>query len=380
MNKFLHAVFIVPALIILFIASAFIVWQFMPKHALNVVVLDKTVTINIINDNYNKPVQYRKHMGFYWILRYNHYVKPSNNEYYDYKRDYYGPKAGINGTVIDNTSIKLSSTPDLIYLSDAYGTDAISREPQSGLTPNEVSVVSQAILHGSTLVGEFNIEPSNIGNPVKNDIESIFGIKYSGWTGRLVADLANLNDIPAWVLKLYESNYHKQWNFVGSGIVLASNDSKIIILQQGKDYTNSLNIKIKEAYLKKYGNLKVNYYNWFEILTPENGIETVAEFNIPLTYDGRLKFNKISSADSFPAITLKRNEDAPVYYFAGDFNDYVAQEQYGDFVFADTYNRIFAYDKPGDNANFFWNFYTPFMEVVLKDAEYNSANKTPLNK
>lgn len=380
MDKFLRAVLIIPAILILFIASTFIVWQFLPKHALNVVVLDKTVTISIINENYNKPAQYRKHMGLYWILRYNRYVRPSNNKYYDYKKDYYGPKAGINGTVIDNSLIKLSSNPDLIYLSDAYGTEAIAKAHQSGLTATEMSVVSQAVLHGSTLIGEFNIAPSKINGPVQAKMESVFGIKFSGWAGRYVDNLANLNDIPRWVLNLYELNYHKQWHFNGSGIILTSQAGKIMILQKDKDYTDSIKIQIRKDYIKKYGDLKVNYYNWFELVTPENGMETVAEFTIPLTHDGKLKFNEVSPVESFPAIILKRNDDAPVYYFAGDFNDYVANEQYGDFVFADNYNRIFAYDNPGDNANFFWNFYTPFMKIVLRDAEYNSTDKTPLNK
>ncbi len=374
MDKSIRNFFIVITVIIVFIASGFIAWRFLPKHVLDVVVVDKTVNISFSNGNYNDPVQYRKHSGLYWILRYNQYVKPSDKSYYDYKRDYYGPKAGINGTIINTNAEKLlNGIPDLIYLSDAYGSETIAKAQESGISEEEMANITNANSLGSTLIGEFNIEPSKKGSPVQTQLESVFGVEFSNWIGRYANDLADLEDVPRWTVINYESSSGKTWSFAGPGIILVSDNGEIVILQKGKDYTNSLNIKIVGDYAKKYGSLGVNYYGWFEIVKPKKGSETLAKFSIPLTKDGKIKLKNINVPESFPAILLKWGDNsAPTYYFAGDFNDYVVSGQYGDFIFADTYNRLIAYDKPGDNSNFFWNFYTPFMETVLKSVENNS--------
>jgi len=378
MKKIFKFYIIFPIVVVLAIAALFAVWHFLPKQKLDIVVLDKTITADKIDENNNITADYRKHMGLFWILRYQRYVK-ADNSFYDYTTDYYGPIVATGGESTDRPLTNLTSTPDLIYLADAYGDEETATEQKSGITLEEMAAVSTAHLHGSTVVGEFNITPSKTDDPVRAELETLFGVGFSGWVGRYVVDMGDLTDVPQWVLDLHEREYGRQWDYTGSGIILASRDGELVVLQQGTDYTGALTVEITKAYQKQYGKLKVNYYNWFEIVTAEYGMDTVAQYNIPLTTEGKDKFSKVTSSGQFPAIVMNNTGIAPTYYFAGDFNDYVARERYGDFIFANTFMRIFSYDRPGDITCFYWNFFQPFMETVLETAQNNTANKTSMN-
>lgn len=378
MKKIFKISIIIPLVLVLGLGAIFGVWHFLPDKHLDIVVLNKTLSASKIDKNNNITADYRKHMGLYWLLRYHHYVK-ADGSFYDYTEDYYGPHVASDGTVTDRDLTSLEETPDLIYLSDAYGQEQTAKEQKSGITAEEIAVVSTAHLHGATVVGEFNITPSKLDDPVRGELETLFGLSFTDWVGRYVVDMKDLTDIPEWVLELHEREYGRQWDYTGSGIILASRDGELIVLQEDTDYTGKLTVQIADAYKKQYGGMKVNYYNWFEIITPEYGMKTIANYNIPLTQSGKEKFSAISSSGQFPAIVLNDSTAAPAIYFAGDFNDYVARERYGDFVFANLFVRVFTYDRPGDITNFFWNFYQPFMEKLLEEVSSRSGQKTALD-
>lgn len=385
MKKLLKLRFIIPLIFLIVLGVLFGGWHLSAKKPLDVVVVNKTIVMDKIDKDNNITADYRKHMGLYWILRQQRYTK-EDGSFYNYRKDYYGPHPNEKGELIPRNLDRLESVPDLIYLSDAYGQAQDALEQKNGLTSEEMAVISSAHLHGATVVGEFNIAPSRPDHPVLSELQSLFGLTFSHWVGRYVPDMADLSDIPQWVLDLHEREYGSQWDYSGSGIIFASREGDLLILRRNIDYTGALFVEIKNAYQKQYGALKVNYYNWFELVTPAYDTKTIANYRMNLTDKGKKQLSKlselISSAGEFPAILCSNGEggSAPAYYFTGDFNDYVARERYGDFLFSNTFVRIFTYDRAGDITNFFRNFYQPFMERLLKEASGRSGKRIPFGQ
>ena len=367
---------IIPVLILIAISSIYWVWLLLPMKQLNIVVLNKNVPASLIDKNNNLAGDYRKHMGLFWVLNNQKYKNPETSTLYDYKKDYYGPLLDVNSNIIGVRNLeKTTITPDIIYLADGYG-DITNTTIEKGITENDIGIISSAYTQGSKIIGEFNISSLPTKIEVKNEIENLFGIEFSGWIGRFILDMQDLKDVPSWALSLYETQYGKVWDLSGSGIILVSENSELVILQKGIDYEGTtMTVSMIPQFKEQFGDLSVNYYNWFELIKTSYGTDTVAQYKLPLSEKGKEKFSKIATEFVFPAITKKVVKDKYTYYFAGDFNDYTIAERSAKYFIAEKFNQLFSYERTGDVTNFFWKFYVPIMRTILDEAYKNKPSQ-----
>lgn len=384
--------FVIPVLLLIVVVVLFAVWHLLPKTQLNVCVLDKTVlTVEDGNDIDIRSV-YRKHQGLMWILEQQRYVFEDGN-FYDTKTDYFGPMLDENGQIKSYRELSsLDYLPDLMYVSDVYGAvdDTYgyynkSSAIGSGVSVDDMAVISYAYENGATTVAEMELFNSNLDSSVYSQLTSLCGVKPTGWVGRYIYDLQDFTDVPDWAPPMYEKQEGVQWQFSGPGILLVSSE-KIIILEQKTDFEskNLLKIRMNDGYKEEFSSCSsVNFYNWFEIVEPNRDTEVIASFTFDVNATGMEKLKGVLKTPTFAAAMRKTSEGkAPVYYFAGDFNDYVNHENYNRFLFADTVYRWISYDNAGDISNFYWNFYNPLMKKILSDikphekASDDSAEKT----
>lgn len=366
------------AALVLGIILLFVIWHLLPKKVMNVAVLDKTVLSYADDENIIKENVYRKHQGLYWILHQQRYVK-SDGEYYDYQRDYFGPKLDEEGNFDGETEFKdAESTPDLLYLSDAYGMGNDTYGYYNGGSPlnggisdDDMSYISFAHESGAPIVAEMAFFSTPLSDSVRAQLISLTGVNPTKWIGRYLVDLEDFTDVPDWAPPMYEQQEGVEWRFTGPGILLVSSDGKIIILEQNTDFItqNLLKIYINEEYRKEFSGCDTcNFYNWFELVEPNYGVETLATFEFDLNATGMEKIKEVSKTPRFCAISRKQEEGyAPVYYFAGDSNDYVNGNRYGEFLFSNEFFKVLSYDRQGDISNFFWRFYNPLMRHILSD-------------
>lgn len=118
LKSFLKPYFIIPVVILLLLAFMFVGWYLAPKKQINVVLIDKTVPATDA-DRYsfegNVSNDYRKHLGFYWLLEQQKIVK-TDSKYYDYKKDYIGPILDENNDIDYYKDYNGSNiSPDLVY-------------------------------------------------------------------------------------------------------------------------------------------------------------------------------------------------------------------------------------------------------------------------
>lgn len=383
LKKLLKPYFLIPLLVLVLVAAVFVGWQIAPKKQLNVALLDKTVPA--ADDQSEGDISgyeryYRKHMGLYWLLEQQKYVKAGDKTFYDYTSDYFGPMISEDGQVLSNRELSsIDFIPDVLYLADAYGSELYDNEYR-GLSQDDMGVTSLAYSQGAAVIAEMELLGSTGDAAVSSELQKLCGISATGWVGRYIYELQDFTDVPEWAPPAYEQRYGAEWHFSGPGILLASSDGDIIVLEEKTDFEskNLLRIYINEEYKKEFGGCnRLNFYNWFELIVPESGTENLATFEFDLNATGMEKFKEISKAPRFAAVTRKTAQDrGPVYYFAGDFNDYVQEERVTRFLFADTVYRWISFNREGDISNFYWNFYNPLMKKILNDA-YKAADHGP---
>ena len=379
--------FLIPLALLLLIAFVFVGWRLKPKTALNVAVLDQTV-LSVEDDNdIDIGSSYRKHQGLFWLLEQQRYVFEDGN-FYNTKTDYFGPLLDDVGKIKSYRNLsELDYQPDLMYVSDVYGaTDDSygyfdgSAAKGSGVSVDDMSVISYAYENGATVVAEMELFNSNLDSSVYSQLTSLCGVSPTGWVGRYIYDLQDFTDVPDWAPPMYEKQEGVEWQFSGPGILLVSAD-KIIVLEQKTDFEskNLLKIRINDDFKKEFGSCSknVNFYNWFEIVEPNSSTEVLASFEFDVNATGMEKLKGVLRTPTFAAAMRKKVEGkAPVYYFAGDFNDYVSRENYNRFLFADTVYRWISYDRQGDISNFYWNFYNPLMKKILSEIEPRPKDKS----
>lgn len=378
--------FLIPLVFLVFLLILFIGWRIAPDKKLNICLLDKTILLAEDDNDINIESAYRKHQGFYWILEQQKYVFEDGTPY-DYTRDYFGPMLDETGQYTSTRELSdLDYAPDLMYVADLYGavddtygyydgTDAQGK----GMTADDMTVVSYAHESGAVVVAEMELFNSGLTDSIYSQMQSLCGVKPTTWVGRYIFELQDFTDVPDWAPPMYEQQEGVEWQFSGPGILLVSSAGKIIILEQKTDFEskNLLQIYVNKEYKEEFGSCrKCNFYNWFELVEADYNTEVLATFEFDVNATGMEKLKEVTKTPRFVAVTRKTYENkAPVYYFAGDFNDYVNHLNYNKFLLADYAYRSISYDRQGDISNFFWNFYTPLMKKILSDAEKDANHK-----
>ncbi|MFC5532619.1 hypothetical protein [Cohnella yongneupensis] len=365
--------YVILAFAILVIVTPFAWWKIAVHRQLDIVVVNKTFPTRVNASGQVEKLDYSKQRGLYWLLNEMGITNSETKKKYNVNRDYYGNFLE-NGRLVNKPLRRLTHVPDVIYLSDMYGTgnarvDSIVPPGVSGLTKEEVGIISSSYARGTTVIGEYNIAGDPTKPNVTKELEEIFGVRYSGMAGKFFSDLSSTADVPNWIRAIYEQQYGKKWSLTGAGIVIAGNN-RIVVLQQGTGFNGtSIRISMTDANADKYNTHSVDYYNWFEIVQPVDQQSVIAWYDLDLTEEGAAQLKPFGLNGRFPAIIDNRASGKHAYYMAGDFTDYRGPNKIKQFIGATTVYRYFSIESEGDLSYFYWLFYVPFMTEVLKDVK-----------
>lgn len=376
MKRSLRLFLLIVIVLLVFISSLFVFWFLKPSKKMYISVLDKTVPATAADSHSyldNVDNVYRKHIGLNWILNYMKIKNPDTKKKYDYTKDYYGYMLNDNYEVQQDEKVldDINEIPDILYLADAYGTEITE---DKGITGEDMNAIALCRSLGSVVIGEQDIlGVDNTEKSISLQLQKMFGITETGWVGRYIYDLADMDDVPYWAPDMYKQKYGVEWRCSGSGILLVSNDGDIIVLEGKTDFEDDNLLKIKTAkdYKSEFGKKSLNYYAWFELIEANPGTETLAQYEFNLNSTGMEEFAPVSDSNTFAAVVRNPSGAAPTYYFAGDFNDYVDDMKMSCFLGADTFYRSLSFENNGDITNFYWQFYEPMVKKIVKNAYKN---------
>ena len=359
--------------LIIITITPFVWWYFTPSKNLDIVLMNKTFPL--IKDDNNKitGLDYSKQRGLYWLIGHLGIENPSSKKTYDERKDYYGNFLDGEG-LVNKPFEKLTNNPDVIFLSDMYGTGKSKingDEPVgiSGLTKEEIGLIATYYAKGTTVIGEYNIAGDPTLVSVSEELESVFGLHFTGVAGKFFSNLTAETDVPKWIRDIYEKQYGRQWDLEGGGIVVAGND-RIVVLQRDVDFIGkSIQIAMNKDFAGMYGTKTVDYYNWFEIVEPDENSKVLASYDLNLTKAGKKQLEPFGIDGKFPAIIEKKSVQQQSIYLAGDFTDYRGPKKIKEFTGAPTLYKYFSVSNEGDLSYFYWHFYIPFMSQTLKNIE-----------
>jgi len=370
-KKRIKARYIIPIALLIGLAIPFIVWLLMPSKSLDIVVINKTFPAQASMTGELGKLDYSKQRGLFWIMNHLRINNPNTNKAYDAATDYYGnflSEGKLTAVPFD----KPAHVPDLIYISDAYGTgnskvNGVEPKGISGLTADEASLIATSYAKGTTVIGEYNIAGEPTKPAVSKELEAIFKVGFKGWAGKFFSELSSTEDVPNWIRATYEQQYGKKWSLSGAGIVIAGNN-RIIILERGKDFAGqSISLFMSEEHAGNYHTDTIDYYNWFEIVEPVDDHSVIAWYDLKATEAGKAQLKRLGLNSRFPAIIANKSAAKSAYYFAGDFSDYKEPEKIKRFWGASTLYKIFSVNSEGDHSYFYWHFYVPLLSKLLKE-------------
>lgn len=362
----------------------FLLWFFAPKIIWNVVIIDKSSSSKDGNE----------HISLFWLLNQKRLTKTSS-DFYKIDHDYFGffPKDNeqfkIKGLerFSSNQLKQLSEDAVMTYFTDTYGIYKQEWYHKSvgetvgfgmlygGLSKQDLEFLQLMKNKKKLVVAEFNTIGSPTTKENREKFESMFGMRWSGWTARFFDNLdttVNL-ELPPWMIKNYNSTHSIKWNFKKSGIAFVHEEKgQVVVLEDQNHLSNPIPyIESGELGQIKYGlPQEMKYPFWFDVIVPDTHMnEVVSQFVLKTNAFGSAELKKYGIPRTFPAVIKAKSGFAPFYYFSGDFCDNPVQMNLSYFKGIDALKFLFYNDNnPMERRSFFWEFYRPLMNQILDDA------------
>jgi hypothetical protein len=367
-------VFLVPLLM-------WLAWLLTPKRKLVLAIIDKTVL----------TTKGQEHISLNWVLNAQRFTK-NNNELYHETDDYFGffPEKNEHYRLkglerfTDKQLEQLSVDADGAYLTDTYGIyknewfhsgDAKERSGivYGGMSTQDLELLRQLKTKHKLIITEFNCLGSPTQPLVRQEFETLFGMRWTGWIGRYFDsfDTTTNKELPHWLINNYKAQHNGQWPFTKSGIAFVHADDRIMILENKTHLNKELpHIYASEKGQSYYGMAKkVKYSFWFDVILADPAInEVVSSYEIDVNENGRDEMKRNGVPNRFPAIVAHSNKDYHFYYFAGDFCDNPVT--LGSSYFKKIhYLKWFLYNNndPQERKSFFWELYRPLVTTILNE-------------
>lgn len=360
-------------------ALMFLSWLIKPKKELKIAIVDKTVLTD----------QGNEHESFNWILTHEKYCKP-DRDLYSTSEDYYGffPKErwkyeikdfeNLNDSALNNFADRI----DMIYFTDTYGIynkdwfsnnvrGEYSRLMYGGMSRNDLKLLSLMKQKHKLILTEFNDIATPTSRSVRSMFEEMFGVQWTGWTGRFFYSLDTTvnKEIPVWVMRDYKLQHSRQWPFRKAGIVFVSRVGRIEILEYKKDLTEEVPYIISNDLNRSRFNIpkKVKYSYWFDVMLTQKTNNVISVYRLFTNSRGDSLLKSINIPNPFPAVIEHYDNDYKFYYFSGDFSDNTIDPLLAKFI-GITKFRWFLYrsNDPDERESFFWLYYEPLVSAILK--------------
>ncbi len=216
-------------------------------------------------------------------------------------------------------------------------------------------------IEGNIVISEMLFD--GIGNNIemKEYIEKIIDVKYTGFTGKQYNDLSNMNEIPEQIVLTYEKNMKTNWDFYGEGIVLF-NEQTVIVLEEDVDYKSGVHLRVN--------GLSAQYTGYFEVLESKRSSNSnnqfAAEFVLETTGKGDNKLSEYNLQNTLPAMIKVSNRLYDWHYFAGAFSKIPVTVPSNYNLMPQLMKNKIIYDTSIDEE-LYWKWYQNTLVQTLKD-------------
>jgi hypothetical protein len=342
-------------------AAPYVSWRLASPKTLEVVIVDKTVPF----------VDYREHTAVPWLL---HAMKITNasGTFLDPARDYVGfDPASKKGHDLTDADV---ASADVLVVTDTYGVyagdyerpgdqAALERSPKiyGGVSDDEARVIEAFAGRGGMVLGEFNTFASPTADAARARVESIFGVRWTGWVARYWPDLQDRNEVPRWVGRVYEHVMGHQFDLRGGGLVFIRADTDIVVLRQDEDLRGGIVSQVRTPGGAVFDFPERGAFWYWMDLVEATASEVLYEHVVDTTPAGEKKLTAHGLPRRFPAVTRRWE----AWYFAGDFVDSSIELGSPERAGLLPLRRAAAGCGGATDERFFWGWYAPIVSRLL---------------
>ena len=364
---------IILILCLLLLLSPWLIWYFSNPNDVHTVIYNKTVPDD----------SFRQHAALMWFLKHTK-VQTEQGTNYKLERDYLGlhrNKSSEDNILPLHT---VSEQIDVLYIADTYGiyagepgrslpTPGTSNVLYGGLDDKDVKAIREFLAQKrpNTLIAEYNTFGTPTRDHIRSEMYEIMRLRWTGWIGQYVADLALDANVPGWFRQRYEISSGKPWDYSGEGIILADEQDHVVVLTMAEDLDgkgNSL-VYTSEANQLLYLEGSHPYNKIFDIVEPLDGSTILANYELDVTSSGQKKLIAEGLPSTFPAIIASDTAYHRSYYFAGNFADIHRMPNFHFIASIDVLMRKFTTNSMQNETGFFWHTYIPLMSAIYQEAE-----------
>lgn len=348
-----------------------VAWRLAVPRPLGVVIVDKTVP----------DTTYRGHRAVVWLLNHLKLVHPGSHAPYDVAGDYVGFVPLTNRA----WSVRPFPMPlgqnRVVYIADTYGVTAAdlgegaSSDPRrmlyGGLSAADLDALEGAARSGVTLIGEFNTAAEPTVDSVRMRAERLFGIRWTGWTGRRSSDLRR--DLPHWAAAAWERQSGRPWSFVGEGFLFVHRDGRLVVLT-GDDFRGwGLDIVPTPSGDSLGMREAPSPQGWFDVVEAA-GAAVLADYAWHLTSRGDSLFAAAGIPPRASAVLAHKVGAARTYYLAGDFSNLPRVPAWTRLRWGAALHRAVPAWWLPPQESFFWRGYVPLLGGILDWASGTSGS------
>lgn len=369
---------LIVGIIILVLLGSWLMWFFKAERTMNVFILDKTV-----------PTMDRiEHKSFNWILNHNKYCK-LNGDLYDINKDYYGFfPLDTKSQEFDFRSVRIheiedvANEYDMLYYTDTYGVyynewykkglseGRHAQKVYGGLNQNDYLLLKEMKKQKKLILTEFNLFNVPTNGLIREKVENLFGLKWSGWTGKYFSslDTTQKKGFPTWIVDLYMDQNNNKWPFKKAGIVLVHKFGTIAILELGTHLYEEIPFIIaKQESIDRFGiPEQCAYSQWFDITYSSEQNNVLANFKIHVNAQGDSILRTYNINPVFPAI-IEHTGDYNFYYFGGDFAENKVNNKTAFLGGYHNLKTVLTRSNYDNTQKFYWSVYVPMMTQILDD-------------
>lgn len=355
-------------------ATPWAVWSLQPHSSLKMLIVDKSVP----------DLRYREHSALVWALNHLKLKGPSGGEW-QMEHDYLGyqPADPTRQTRERKETVTPSALApqQALFLADTYGVYRQDQAEASGNSPDyspriyggleqaEVNAITAFAQRGGHIIGEFNTFASPTRGTARQDLEKLFGLSWTGWTGRFFDALENTGEIPAWARRNWKQQTGTEWSFEGPGWLLVHDDGRIVVLRQDEEIAASgLHLELKtEDPLLKGARREVPFYFWFDIVEAKAGSTVLGEYALRVNENGRQLLKQAGIPERFPGIVLASRQPLRIY-MAGDASDSSLELKSHRWAGRQTWERwTHLGGELHERGAFFWGCYLPLLRNLVNE-------------
>ena len=348
-----------------------LLWQRQPMRAARVTLVDYSVPYT----------SGREHRGAQWVLNHEKYVPPAGRRWTTLGSHVgYHPDDRDRPTTLEGTDLRRT---DWIYLTDAYGVYeddlkeiALQRAHMDystkvfgGLSLGDAQAIAAHSARGKHTFLEFNALEEPTSPEARTLLQDLFGVEWTGWTGRFFLDLRDTTDVPHWLPRQHRALTGLDSLPEGAALALIHRDGRLVLITGflPREIAPHVELTPLGSRVLPAARGGARYFYWFPVLQVRDGTERLADLVMPSApaIDSTLAANGIPAR--LPLLTRRTDGGAHRLYLAGDFAD----TDFDPGVYAFKWLgwiRARAEDNPVryDGVNAFWQFYVPAVRTLLR--------------